>query len=411
MRAELISIGDELLLGQTVNTNAAWMGERLAQIGVRLYQVSTITDEGDHILKALEEAEQRADLILLTGGLGPTKDDITKEVLCQYFNTELEMNNDVLAWIDNAFKRLGREMLEVNSLQAALPKAAKIVRNDRGTASGMWFEKNGKVFISMPGVPYEMKAMMKNDILPALQEKFNTTSLNQRTILTQGMGEGFLAKRIKDWEDRLRANGLSLAYLPSLGIVKLRVSAPSADQLGVFTQELYQLIPELIFGEGKDTLAKVVGELLIKSKATLATAESCTGGAISSAITSVPGASAYFNGAIVSYSNTAKTAELGVSEELLKTHGAVSEAVALQMVKGAAKSLESDYAISTTGIAGPDGGTEEKPVGTVWIGLRTPSSITARCFQLFGQRQQIVERSTMTALNLLRKAILIENGW
>jgi len=369
MRAELISIGDELLLGQTVNTNASWIGEQLAKIGVRLYQVSTITDEADHILNALDEAATRAEIILLTGGLGPTKDDITKEVLCSYFNTELEMNEEVLAWIVEAFSKLGLQKLDVNRQQAALPKAARVIRNYMGTASGMWFEKEGKVFISMPGVPYEMKAMMKNEILPALQEKFNTSALQYSTILTQGMGESFLAERIKDWEDRLRAEGLGLAYLPSPGIVKLRVSAPAEHEnlLAGYIEELYQLIPELIYGEGTVKLEKVIGELLLKAGSTLATAESCTGGAISSSITSVLGSSAYFKGAIVSYSNTAKTAELGVSKELLKEYGAVSEAVALQMAKGAAQAFQSDYAISTTGIAGSDGGTEEKPVGTVWI--------------------------------------------
>ena len=413
MRAELISIGDELLLGQTVNTNASWIGEQLAKIGVRLFQVSTITDEADHILNALDEAATRAEIILLTGGLGPTKDDITKEVLCSYFNTELEMNEEVLAWIVEAFSKLGLQKLDVNRQQAALPKAARVIRNYMGTASGMWFEKEGKVFISMPGVPYEMKAMMKNEILPALQEKFNTSALQYSTILTQGMGESFLAERIKDWEDRLRAEGLGLAYLPSPGIVKLRVSAPADHEnlLAGYIEELYQLIPELIYGEGTIKLEKVIGELLLKAGSTLATAESCTGGAISSSITSVPGSSAYFNGAVVSYSNTAKTAELGVSEELLKEHGAVSEAVALQMAKGAAQAFQSDYAISTTGIAGPDGGTEEKPVGTVWIGIRTPNGTVARLFHFFGQRQNIVERSLQTALNMLRKAIMKENSW
>ena len=413
MRAELISIGDELLLGQTINTNATWIGEQLAKIGVQLYQVSTITDEGEHILNALQDGADRADLIFITGGLGPTKDDITKEVLCRYFNTELEMNEEVLAWIAETFSKLGLEKLEVNRQQAALPKTARVVRNYKGTASGMWFEREGKVFVSMPGVPYEMKAMMENEILPALQEKFSSTALQYRTILRQGIGESYLAERIKDWEDRLRSEGLGLAYLPSPGIVKLRVSASKEYErhLSGYVEELYGLIPELIYGEGAVKLENVVGELLLKAGSTLATAESCTGGAISSSITSVPGSSSYFKGAIVSYSNSAKNTELGVSEETLKESGAVSEPVALQMADGTAKAFQSDYALSTTGIAGPDGGTKEKPVGTVWIGVKTPGGTTARLYHFFGQRQHIVDRTVKTALNMLRKAILKENSW
>lgn len=411
MKAELISIGDELLLGQTINTNATWIGEQLAHHGIRLYQISTITDEKAHIINALDEAADRADLILLTGGLGPTKDDITKHTLCEYFGTELEMNAEVLAFVEDAFAKLGREMLEVNRQQAALPKAARVVRNHRGTASGMWFERNGKVFISMPGVPYEMKAMMREEILPALQERFRTTTLHQRTILTQGMGESHLAERIADWENDLRKNGLSLAYLPSPGIVKLRVSAPNNDALTTYVDELYQLIPGLIYGEGQETLEKALGDLLLKVNGTLALAESCTGGQVAQAITAVPGASVYFKGGIVAYANEVKSIHLGVKAATLEAHGAVSEQVAMEMAEGAAKALDSKYAISTTGIAGPDGGSEEKPVGTVWVGIKTPESLSARRFQLFGQRKEVVQRATRTALNQLRRTILHERGW
>lgn len=411
MKVELVCIGDELLLGQTVNTNAAWIGEQLGKHGFQLYQVSTITDTKEHITQALDQAKERADLILITGGLGPTEDDITKTTLCDYFGTELEMNAEVLEFVEQAFVKLGREPLEVNRQQAALPKDARIVRNKLGTASGMWFEKEDKVFISLPGVPYEMKAMMSGELLPELSKRFATTPLCYRTVLTQGLGESHLAERIAGWEQQLREDGLGLAYLPSPGIVKLRISAPDDQSLDRTVEGLYQLIPQLIYGEGKETLEGVLGKMLLEAASTVTTAESCTGGHLAAAISSVPGASAYFNGSIVAYTNKVKEAQLGVSAVALREHGAVSEEVAKQMAAGAAATLGSNYAISTTGVAGPDGGTEKDPVGSVWVGIKTPERNFAKHFQLFGGREQVIQRATRAALGLLRHTMLEEKGW
>lgn len=415
--AEIISIGDELLIGQTINTNAGWMGRELALVGIRCIRVRTIGDDRGEILDALGSA--KSDVVLITGGLGPTKDDITKHTLCDFFNTSLIRYKDVEERIAAMFTALGRMPLEVNLSQADLPKDCIIIPNRRGTASGMWFEQklaageSNRVIISMPGVPYEMKAMMERTVVPMLQEKFHPPTIVHRTIMTTGLGESHLAQRIAEWEDALGADQIKLAYLPSPGMVKLRLSKYASDDpkdaaqlVDLQVKKLKQLIPELIFGEGEDRLEKVVGRLLRERDHTLSLAESCTGGRISHLITSVPGSSAYYTGGVVSYANAVKMEELGIPADMLELEGAVSKAVVEKMAVGVRDALKTDWSIATSGIAGPDGGTPERPVGTVWMAVAGPSGVVSVLGNFTGTRDLVIERSSLAALNLLRKALL-----
>lgn len=412
--AEIISIGDELLIGQTVNTNAGWMGEQLALIGIRVKRVVTIGDQRDEIMQALGGAS--ADVVLITGGLGPTKDDITKDVLCRFFDTELVRDPQVESRIVDMYVRMGRDpqdILEMNRAQADLPKACTVVPNERGTASGMWFERDGRVYVSMPGVPYEMKAMMEGGVLPGLQERFRPPTIVHRTVLTTGLGESLLATRIADWEDSLAAERIKLAYLPSPGIVKLRLST-YADRDAVAAHqrvarkvaELQALIPDLVFGEGDDRLPNVVGRLLRERGQTLALAESCTGGFVSHLITSVPGSSTYYIGGVVSYANAVKMEELGIPSDMLELNGAVSQPVVEQMATGVKAALRTHWSIALSGVAGPDGGTPDKPVGTVWIAVSGPEGVRSKRVNFPGTRDLVIERSALAGLNLLRKWLL-----
>ncbi len=412
--AEIISIGDELLIGQTVNTNAGWMGEQLALIGIRVKRVVTISDQHQDIFEALAAAS--TDVVLITGGLGPTKDDITKDVLCRFFDTELVRDPQVESRIVDMYVRMGRDpqdILEMNRAQADLPKACTVVPNERGTASGMWFERDGRVYVSMPGVPYEMKAMMEGGVLPGLQERFRPPTIVHRTVLTTGLGESLLATRIADWEDSLAAERIKLAYLPSPGIVKLRLST-YADRDAVAAHqrvarkvaELQALIPDLIFGEGDDRLPNVVGRLLRERGQTLALAESCTGGFVSHLITSVPGSSAYYIGGVVSYANAVKMEELGIPSDMLELNGAVSQPVVEQMATGVKAALRTHWSIALSGVAGPDGGTPDKPVGTVWIAVAGPEGVRSKRVNFPGTRDLVIERSALAGLNLLRKWLL-----
>jgi nicotinamide-nucleotide amidase len=411
--AEIISIGDELLIGQTINTNAGWMGEQLGLVGIRPVYGRVVGDDRKQILEALAQA--RADVVLITGGLGPTKDDITKHTLCEFFGTTLQRNEEVEARIVEMFRRMGRDikdLQEVNRAQADLPIGCKVVPNDRGTASGMWFERDGRVFLSMPGVPYEMKGIMSNYALPMLVERFRPPMIVHRTFLTAGLGESLLAERIADWENGLSYHGVKLAYLPSPGIVKLRLSAYAGtdeadirNKVDALGEQLYRLIPELIFGEGEETLAQVLGRLLKERGETLALAESCTGGFLSHLITSVPGSSAYYIGGVVSYANAVKMEELGIPSDMLELNGAVSQPVAERMAQGVRMALRSDWAISTTGIAGPGGGTPGKPVGTVWVAVAGPNGVVSRLGNFPGTRDLVIERAAMSGLNMLRKQL------
>jgi nicotinamide-nucleotide amidase len=408
MFAEIISIGDELLLGQTINTNAAWMGEQLHLSGFKLKQVTTISDEGEHILSALKDAESRADLILITGGLGPTKDDITKETLCEYFGARLVMNDHVLQGITAFFTGRGLPMLDVNIKQAELPESAEILENTRGTAMGMWFNKGKKVFVSMPGVPHEMKGMMHEHVLPRIQALFQNEGSYYQVILTVGMGESFIAEKIAAWEIRIREEGLGLAYLPSPGIVKLRVSGPKSLSNKVDDEclELENLLGDLVFARNESSLSESVGKLLRQQNKTVSVAESCTGGFLGHLITSVPGSSDYFKGGVISYSNQLKSELLNVSGADLEHFGAVSEAVVKQMADGVRKTCGTDFGIATSGIAGPDGGTTEKPVGTVWIAISSAKETTAFKFIFGKSRERNIAIAANYALNLLRKRII-----
>lgn len=410
MKAEIISIGDELLIGQTVNTNASWLGQECSRLGIRVVQVTTISDEKGIIKEAVDGAFKRSDLVLVTGGLGPTKDDITKYTLCEYFNTELEIHIPTLQRIEAFFASRNRPMLDVNIRQAELPRTCTILENRNGTAAGMWFDHEGKILISMPGVPYEMKGIMSEEVFPRLQKKFELKALYHKTILTQGIGESFLAEQIADWENEVRGKGLGLAYLPSPGMVKLRLTSYEGEirsaEIDQYFDHLIDRFPHYIFGKGEDTLQKVVGEILRDKKMTIGTIESCTGGALAHQIVSVSGASDYFQGSLLTYSNELKEKLAQVDPEVLNVYGAVSAEVVEQMAKNGRERLGVDVCVSTSGVAGPDGGTADKPVGLVWIGISTRERTVSKCFRFGDNRERNIQMTVLTALNLVRCEIL-----
>ena len=411
VRAEIITIGDEILFGQITDTNTQWIGAELTGIGIRPVRKTSVGDNKQDILDAFTEASKRVDIVIVTGGLGPTKDDITKHTFCEYFGNELKMNEDALKLVTDFFAKRGRAMTELNIQQAALPDNATYIPNLWGTAPGMWFEKDNVVYVSLPGVPYEMKSLMEFEILPRLKAKFVLNIIKHKSVRTVGIGESFLAEKIENWEDALPEH-IKLAYLPHFGQVKLRLTGTGTDeklldaQLQAQVDLLLPMIQENVFGYDTDELESVIGTLLIKNKATVGTAESCTGGFVAHRITSVSGSSQYFEGSVVSYGNTVKKNVLGVSEATLEAHGAVSEQTAIEMAVGARKLLNTTYAIATTGIAGPDGGTAEKPVGTVWIACATPTGTVTQLLKLSNIRNINIELTSTYALNLLRKTIL-----
>lgn len=410
MKAELISIGDELLIGQTVNTNAAWLGKELSFRGVQVCNGVTISDKKEVILDALDVAVKRADLVIITGGLGPTKDDITKHTLCEYFEKELEINKEVLDRVEAFFKQRNRPMLEVNVQQAALPIGTEVLHNYHGTASGMWFEKSGVIVISLPGVPYEMKGIMMDEVFPRLQDQFGLSSIYHKTIHFQGIGESFLADQIQDWESSVRDEGLGLAYLPSPGIVKLRLTSlkgeVDAKKMDEYFDTLKKQFPINYFGEGEITINEVVADLLINNNKTVGTVESCTGGNLAASFVSLAGSSSYYKGSFLTYSNELKELLVGVSRKNLATKGAVSEEVVIEMAEKGRLKLGVDFCIATSGIAGPDGGTEEKSVGTVWIALASSDGVVAKKFLFGNNRQRNLDMAVLTALNLLRIKLL-----
>ncbi|QRQ99992.1 competence/damage-inducible protein A [Dyadobacter sandarakinus] len=414
IRAEVLTIGDEILFGQITDTNTQWIGTQLTDIGIRPIRKTSVGDNRQHILDALQEASQRVDVVIITGGLGPTRDDITKHTLCAYFGTSLEINQDALALVTSFFEKRGRAMTDLNIQQAALPLNATYVPNLWGTAPGMWFDHENVVYVSLPGVPYEMKNLMEFEILPRLKARFATPVIIHKSVRTIGIGESFLAETIAAWESALPEH-IKLAYLPHFGQVRLRLTGTSPDEV-VLRQELQAqvdlLVPQIeeyIFGYDGDDLETVVGTLLLQAGATLGTAESCTGGFVAHQITAVPGSSAYFEGSVVSYSNRIKTTVLGVSAQILEQYGAVSEQTAREMAEGARRVLNTTYAIATTGIAGPTGGTPEKPVGTVWIACATPDETFTQLLTLRNNRKINIELTSSYALNLLRKTILKTN--
>ena len=413
MDCALISIGDELLIGQTVNTNAAWLGEQLNLLGYKVVAGVVIPDDENAILNALDELSIKADLIIITGGLGPTKDDITKHTLCDYFDTKLERNLVIEQQIVDYFNSRQLPILQTNKDQALIPSACELLPNSRGTASGMWFEKDEKIFISLPGVPYEMKGIITEIVIPKLLKRSNDDRiLVHKTIRTHGMGESFLAEVIKNWEDKLSHDDIKLAYLPSPGIVKLRLSLLGKNQKAIILkleehiQHLKKIIPNQIYGYEDDTMEGVVGQLLSEKNETVATAESCTGGAVAKMITSVSGSSAYFEGSIISYSNQIKINQLQVEEKTLNKYGAVSQQVVEQMAIGVRRNLNTQYGLATSGIAGPTGGTPEKPVGTIWIATAGPNGVKSKKLNLGYSRERNIHVTSLSVLNMLRLELL-----
>lgn len=411
MIAEIISIGDELLVGQVVNTNATWMAQQLHEIGIPVRQITAIADDAAEITSSIDVAFALSDVILLTGGLGPTNDDITKLTLCSYFNTELVFHQPSFENIKKLFGSRGVKVSDLNRKQAEVPANCTPLVNHHGTAPGMWFEKEGKVLVSIPGVPFEMEGMMEDYILPRLASKDNQRVVAHKTILTQGIGESFLSEIISEWEYNLPPT-IKLAYLPQPGMVRLRLTGYGESKEKILQEidarisSLQRLIPDQIFGYGNDTLEQIVGRLLREKHLTVSTAESCTGGFMAHMITSVPGASDYFQGSVIAYSNEVKRTFLGVSEESLKQFGAVSEQVVKEMARGARERFKTDFAVSVSGIAGPDGGTIEKPVGTVWIALASRTGVTAQKFMFGEHRGRNIMRAALAALNLLRISLL-----
>ena len=405
-----ISIGDELLIGQVINTNAAWLGEHLSASGFQLDSSLTIGDSEKAILDAFN-ACMDADLVLVTGGLGPTADDITKPTVCKFFDTELEFCQEAYDNVVALFKRRGFQMSERNRGQAMLPKACEYIPNTYGTAPCMWLEKEGVAFVFMPGVPFEMKGIFTDELLPRIKQRFHAVPYEKRVIMTTGIGESFLADKIKDWEEAL-PDFLSLAYLPQHGMVRLRLSGRHEDAqvlhatLDDQIDKLTHLISDYIFAMQDQPIERTVFDLLINKEKTFALAESCTGGNIAHVITLIPGSSKVFKGAVVAYANTAKTKVLGVPAEMIEKHGVVSQDVVESMAKGVRCLMEADYGVATTGIAGPSGGTDENPVGTVWIGVATALGVVSKCFNFGKDRENIINRATIAAYEMLRQELI-----
>lgn len=406
MLAEIITIGDEILIGQIVDTNSAWMGRELNKIGVSVKQITSVSDNAEHIVAALNEAQKRADIILLTGGLGPTKDDITKLTLSKYFNMPLRRDAATLAHVEELFKKFNRPMIDVNIKQADVPDGCTVIQNKNGTAPCMWFEVNGKIFVSMPGVPFEMMYLMEEEILPRIKNNFDLPYIVHKTILTVGQGESFLAQQIEDIEDSLPSH-IKLAYLPKLGQVRLRLSAIGNDEqalnteINIYAQQIIERAKKYVAAEDDVPLEKAILDLMKENKLTLSTAESCTGGYISHLLTQHAGSSAVFAGGAVAYSYDLKESVLGVKHQTLAEFGAVSEQTVKEMAIGAITHFKTDYAIAVSGIAGPDGGLPGKPVGTVWIAIASKNTVVAKLFTFSNKRIQNIERSATAALTLL----------
>ncbi len=408
--AEIISIGDELLIGQVVNTNASWMAKSLNDIGINVKKITAVNDSADEIKEAISIAVKSSDIVLLTGGLGPTNDDITKEVLAEYYNSKLIFHQPTFEHIKHIFDSRHYILTEVNKKQAEVPENCIPLHNENGTAPGMWFEEDGVVLVSMPGVPFEMKRLMKEEILPRLKEKYNPNYIFHKTIMTIGVGESALADKIKDWQDNLPVS-IKLAYLPQPGIVRLRMSASGDDkqkllkEVGQYCEQLSAIIPEYIFGYDDISMQEVIGIKLKESGKTLSTVESCTGGYLAHLITSISGSSEYFMGSIISYSNNIKELIVGVDDTLINSKGAVSKEVVEQMAILGREKLTSDYCLATSGIAGPGGGTIEKPVGTVWIAIAFANGVKSAKFHFGEHRGRNIRRSALMALNMLRKEL------
>lgn len=410
-RVSILSIGDEILIGQINNTNAQWLASKMTDLGFKVIEIHSIADSDEAILEAIGRANSISDLVLVTGGLGPTKDDITKASICKYFESELVMNQPVLDHVRMFFEKRGRQMTETNEKQALVPHNCEVVFNHQGTAPGLHLIKDSTHFLFMPGVPFEMKHLMESWGFNYFSENISHETNFKKTVLTHGVGESFLAELIKDWEESLPSD-VKLAYLPSPGVVRLRLSRMSTDitQSELMVNQLFNrledIIPGLIFGEGEETMEIAVSKLLLSKSKTISTAESCTGGSVASMITSIPGSSKYFKGSVVAYSNEVKINILGVDSLLIDNHGAVSREVVESMALNACRNFNTDYALAVSGIAGPDGGTESKPVGTVWIALASGYGVESKKFLFGDNRERNIKLSSIAALNMLRLALI-----
>ena len=430
-QASIITIGDELLIGQVIDTNSSWMAQELNKAGIRVVRRVAVGDVWEEIWSALDEEQKYADIILITGGLGPTADDITKPLLCKYFGGKMIVNEEARQNVLDIFIKLNRPIIERNLLQAEVPDACTVLQNKRGTAPGMWFTKPHqtspegeaykdsanskavKIFVSLPGVPNEMKGLMTDDVIPMLQKQFKFPAIIHKTLLTAGVGESFLADLIKDFEEALPAH-IKLAYLPNYGMVRLRLTSTGFNkeatekEVQQLFETLQSLVKEYMVTNEDEALEKVVGKLLIAKGKTVCTAESCTGGYIAHLLTSIVGSSKFYDGSVVTYSYKAKEDLLQVDKEILESKGAVSEEIVLQMAKGALKNIQSDYVIAVSGIMGPDGGMPDKPVGTVWVAIGNKEKIQAQKLYFRFDRTRNIQLTAASALNLLRKFILTE---
>lgn len=411
MKAQIITIGDELLIGQTIDTNSAWIGAELSRIGFHVIRKISVHDLRKDILDVLADTAGKSDVVLVTGGLGPTSDDITKQTICGFFGTKLVINNEVLGMITEMMKKRNYAMNKNNLRQAEVPESCKVLKNEAGTAPGMWFEKDKTIFIFMPGVPYEMKYIMKEHVLPELSKRFKSQVIIHRNIMTYGGFEAKLAEMLEGFESSLPPE-IKLAYLPASGIIKLRLTGTGTNRESVEkmieekVRKLYELIPELIFGEDEEPFEVVIGKLLVERNQTICTAESCTGGNVAHLLTTVPGSSRYYRGSVVAYDNKVKEDVLKVPAEIINKYGAVSEKVARLMSEGARRLMKADYALATTGIAGPDGGTDSKPVGTIWIAVSSAKGTIAEN-RVFGNERIVnIDRFSIAALGLLRNHII-----
>lgn len=413
--ASIITIGDELLIGQVIDTNSAWIAQQLNKAGIKLIKRVAIGDNWDEIWNALDQESMNASIILITGGLGPTADDITKPLLCKYFNGKMISSKEALENVTNLFEKVfKRPITDRNIKQAEVPDTCKVLLNKRGTAPGMWFEKEGKVFVSLPGVPHEMKGLMEDEVIPRITKLFSLARITHRTIVTFGVGESVLADMIKDFEEKLPAH-IKLAYLPNYGIVRLRLTSISVDnntnddEIDNQFIELQAIVKDCIVATEDEPMEKTVGKMLLERNQTVSTAESCTGGYIAQLITSIPGASSYYEGSMVTYSYQAKENLLHVKRETLEKEGAVSEAVVMEMAEGLLKNMHTSYAIAVSGIMGPGGGTADKPTGTVWIAVASNKKQLAKKFHFRFDRTKNIQLTAMNALNLLRQFILSED--
>lgn len=413
MIAEIITIGEEILIGQIVDSNSAFIAKELNLIGISVYQITSIQDDKAHILTALKEASGRADIVILTGGLGPTKDDVTKYTFSEYFEDKLVLNEAVLKHIEELFKKYKKiPVLDLNREQAMVPSKAKVLHNKNGTAPGMWMEQEKKVFISLPGVPYEMKALMEEEVIPRLQEKYDRPFIYHKTILTRGEGESVIANKLAGFEDKLPSH-IKLAYLPGLGRVRLRLSGKGENEEELITsvekqvEGLYEILGDIISEEQREDekIAVQISKQLTSQKLFLSAAESCTGGALAAQFTTHPGASSCFKGGIVPYATQMKVEILGIKKSLIEKHSVVSAEVAEAMAKSAKKMFKTDYALSTTGNAGPTKGDSDADVGTVYIGLATPEKVYSKKFIFGNSRDQVVKQTVEKAFEMILKEI------